>query len=264
MKRPYQISHGEGRISDEQRSDTCKICHTRHTRRWIPLCLPKHAGICQNRLVMRARVRILLLLVLLFAGMSPEAFASPPIHPKKGRFLVASRTLRDPNFTETVILLLDSGPTGALGVVINRPTGTKLAAVLPRVKALRGRSDPVFLGGPVSRSVMVLLIGASGQPADSEKILDGVYATTRLGTLREILARKAGKTRFHAYAGYAGWAPGQLENEIARGDWLVGSADAATIFDLPATEIWPKLIQRFSGAWTRAIPDSTLSAVEPS
>ena len=176
---------------------------------------------------------------------------SSPTQPVRGRLLVASRALIDPTFAETVVLLLNAEPRGAMGIVINRPTKVKLADVLPDVKALRDRPDRVFLGGPVGGNVMLLLIRAHTPPAKSEKIIEDVYATGSLGTLREALGHKGKTEHLHAYAGYAGWGPGQLEHEIARGDWLLGSGDATTIFDLPPAEIWPKLIERFSGAWTK-------------
>ena len=183
------------------------------------------------------------------AAAQPEQ-PSSPTQPAKGRFLVASRALVDPNFAETVLLLLNADARGAMGVVINRPTPVKLATVLPDVKALRDRPERVFLGGPVGGNVMLLLIRAPSQPAKSERIVDEVYATGSLSALREALGRKGKRNQLHAYAGYAGWGPGQLEHEIARGDWHIGSADAATIFEVPPADMWAKLIERFSGAWT--------------
>jgi putative transcriptional regulator len=180
----------------------------------------------------------------------------------KGRFLVASRTLIDPNFAETVILLLSADARGAMGVAINRQTPVKLASVLPDIKELRGRPDRVFVGGPVAGNAMVLLIRAQKAPTKSEQVVDDVYVTGSLTALHEALARKGRTDRLHAYAGYAGWGPGQLEREVARGDWFVGSADAATVFDMPPDDIWPKLIERFSGAWTkedRGVHDALLS-----
>jgi len=198
-------------------------------------------------------------------GFTPAAVhseqPSAPAQPVKGRFLIASRALLDPNFAETVILVLNTDAGGTIGVVINHPTKMRLAEVLPDEKALHDRPDRVFLGGPVGTNVMLLLVHAHSAPAKAEKILDDVYATGNMSTLRDAFARK-GRTdrRLRAYAGYAGWGPGQLEREIARGDWLLGSGDAATIFELRPADIWPKLIERFSGAWTknRAIPGSWL------
>jgi len=176
---------------------------------------------------------------------------SSPVQPAKGRFLIASRALIDPNFAEAVILLLSADAHGAMGIVINRPTHVKLAEVLPDVKSLRDRPDRVSLGGPVGGNIMLLLIRAHTPPAQSEKILDEVYATGSMEALRQVLSHKGkSETKLHAYAGYAGWGPGQLEHEIGRGDWLLGSGDAATIFDLKAVDVWPKLIERFSGKWT--------------
>jgi len=172
--------------------------------------------------------------------------------PAKGRFLVASRNLRDPNFAETVVLLLDYGPRGSMGIVINRPTEVLLATALPHLAELRGRDDRLFVGGPVSFNAMFLLVRARKKPPSSEQIFADVYASGRLSTLRQALRQKGKTNRVRAFAGYAGWGPGQLEQEIARGDWHVTEADAATIFDVPARDIWPKLIERFSGQWTWA------------
>jgi putative transcriptional regulator len=174
-----------------------------------------------------------------------------PVHLARGHLLVASRRLIEPNFAETVVLLLHADAHGAMGVVINRPTKVKLAEVLPNLKELRRRPDRVFLGGPVGGNVMVVLIRAHKKPTQSENIVDDVYATGSMTALREALGRKGKTDRLRAYAGYAGWGPGQLEHEIWRGDWLVGSGDAATIFDLSPADIWPKLIERLSGTWTR-------------
>jgi putative transcriptional regulator len=168
----------------------------------------------------------------------------------KGRFLVASRALGDPNFAETVILLISADTRGAMGVIINRQTPVKLASVLPDIKELHGRPDRVFVGGPVAGNAMVLLIRAPKPPTKSELVVENVYVTGSMAALHEALARKGKTDRLHAYAGYAGWGPGQLEREVARGDWLVGSADAATVFDMPPEDIWSRLIERLSGSWT--------------
>lgn len=225
--------------------------------------------ICKNARAMGVRVLLGVLAIPFTAGMGlgqpswpldapwvtrvavPHGRPPSTSQPAKGRFLIASRNLSDPNFGETVVVLLSAGARGAMGVVINRPTGVRLASALPDVAELRDRPDRVFVGGPVAGNVMVLLIRARTQPAKSELIFGDVYATGNLTALREALARKGKTDRLHAYVGYAGWGPGQLEREIARGDWYVGPAEATTIFDLPPADVWPRLIERFSGAWTR-------------
>jgi hypothetical protein len=76
----------------------------------------------------------------------------------KGKFLVASRKLQDPNFKETVVLLIDYGMDGAMGLVINRPSAVKLATVFPDIKELKQRKDTIYVGGPVEVNKMLLLI----------------------------------------------------------------------------------------------------------
>jgi putative transcriptional regulator len=174
-----------------------------------------------------------------------------PTQPAKGRFLVASHNLADPNFSETVVLLLAYEPTGAMGVIINRPAGVRLGSLLQDVEELRDRPDPVYLGGPIARNLLLVLIRAGRRPESSETILKGVYASGSRAALRKALRSGGKSNRVRGYAGYAGWGPGQLDREIARGDWHVAAADAATVFDLKASAIWPELIQRFSGEWTR-------------
>ncbi len=164
----------------------------------------------------------------------------------RGKFLVANRSLRDPTFVETVVLLVDYDDKGALGVVVNRPTDVPLTAALPEVKELRKRKDIIFLGGPVARDRMVLLLRAPAAPPQSVMVFDKVYATGSLSALRHSIGH--GES-VRAYAGYAGWGPGQLDAEVARGDWLIGPADSKAIFDDPPTGVWPRFVERFSGDW---------------
>jgi len=186
-------------------------------------------------------------------GAAPEPEADGAARPRaelaRGRMLVASDGLLDPNFRETVVLLLEHDP--ALGVVINRPTVVKLADALPEVTELAERSDTVFLGGPVARDRMVILVRTPTAPAESTPVLDDVFATARLDVLRELASSSSATDRFRAYAGFAGWAPQQLEAEVARGDWLVVAGDAGSVFDARPGEVWRTLKDRASGQWVR-------------
>ena len=182
-------------------------------------------------------------------ALAPHAPAQTNTALAKGRFLVASRKLRDPNFAESVVLLVSYGPGGAMGVVINRPTEVTLASALPRVEELRGRKDPLYAGGPVGTHRLVLLVRSAAKLDDSSLVFGNVYVTGSLAALREVIRDTSPKTEFHAYAGSAGWAPGQLDAEVARGDWHITAADAGTVFDKPAPDIWPELIRRLEGQW---------------
>jgi putative transcriptional regulator len=187
--------------------------------------------------------------------VTATAVAAPqtlsPTQPAKGRFLVASHSLADPNFSETVVLLLAYEPTGAMGVIINRPADVRLGSVLRDVEELRDRPDPVYLGGPVAGNLLLVLIRAARQPESSEAIFEGVYVSGSRAALRKALSKAGKRNRVRGYAGHAGWGPGQLDREIARGDWQVTAADAAMVFATTPSAIWPELIHRFSGEWTR-------------
>lgn len=177
---------------------------------------------------------------------------APRSEPARGKFLVANESLSDPNFRETVILLLEYEAGGALGVVINRPTGVTLATLLPDVEELSGRADMAFVGGPVAPDRMILLIRAQAPPEASARVLDGVFITSSLDVLRD-MSRDAGDARrFRAYVGYTGWAPQQLDAEIARGDWSVLQGEPGSVFATDPGRVWPELRERVTGQWVRA------------
>jgi putative transcriptional regulator len=190
------------------------------------------------------------------AGMSSRRAAvteepqAPAGRLARGRFLVANRSLTDPTFSETVVLLVDYDEKGALGVVVNRPTDVPLTVALPEVEELRKRKDIVFLGGPVARDRMVLLLRTTATPPQSVLVFDKVYATGSLKALRHSIGHGE---PMRAYAGYAGWGAGQLDAEVARGDWLIGPADSKAIFDDPPSDLWSRFLERFSGDWA-ALP----------
>ena len=181
----------------------------------------------------------------------------------RGVFLTASRNLLDPNFSQTVVLLLDYGAEGALGLIINRPTDIELAAVLPDLVSLEGRGDLVFVGGPVGRDHLVVLIRSAVAPAQSGLVVGDVYVTGSVDVLREFLDPAVVDAEFHAYAGYAGWGPGQLDGEVSRGDWHVSPADSETVFELPASQMWPALIRRTSGQWVWLPPTERARETSP-
>lgn len=175
----------------------------------------------------------------------------------KGVFLVASESLNDPNFSQTVVLLLEYDENGAVGLIINRPTEILLASLLPEEKNLRDRRELLFIGGPVGRTQLFLLLQSTARPEHSQRIVDGVYATTSLETLREIIAKES-PVAFQAYAGYSGWGPGQLDAELMRGDWVVTPADSETVFDKATDTIWHELIRKNKGLWVHRSLDYSL------
>jgi putative transcriptional regulator len=172
----------------------------------------------------------------------------------KGKFLVASRQLRDPNFYETVVLLIEYGQDGAMGLVINRPSRVKLATVFPDIKELAQRTDTIYIGGPVAVNQMLLLIRSAKPPEASKQVTEDVYISGSWTELQRLIKNAAKNERFRIFAGYAGWGPKQLDFELARGDWHVLKADAETVFDKKHSEIWQELIDRISVKWVNVHP----------
>jgi len=159
--------------------------------------------------------------------------------------------LRDPNFAEAIILLLEYSQDGAMGVLINRPTTVPLASVLSKVKALKKRKELVYIGGPVGRNQMLLLARAAKEPKDSKRVLSNVYLVASQTSLQQLVGQSDSSLKLRAYAGYAGWASGQLDAEVSRGDWHIQSTDAAAVFDAPSDQLWPELIRQSELEWTR-------------
>ena len=189
----------------------------------------------------------------------PVKLGAPALHqsalrPERGMLLVAARKLLDPNFFHTAVFLVDYDANGAIGLVINRPTKFSLPRALPGIAALDGRAELVFVGGPVAKDRMMLLIHSSQLPIGTTRVAGDIHVSSSLETLTELITSGAEDTRFRAFAGYAGWGPGQLEAEIERGDWHLAPADAQLIFDTEPDGIWNALIKRHDGLWVRAFP----------
>lgn len=215
-------------------------------------------------LIIRRYARALALLsgCVLLSGavrLSAPAWASIPPDPAppapgrlfskealaRGKFLVASEMVKDGHFSRTVILLTEYGWHGAVGIIINRPMKAAPSSVLPYVKGLEKVDDFVWFGGPVDSGQITMLIRSKKAPAASVRVLADVYASTSIETLGALLAdRKAG--RFRLYAGYAGWAPQQLELEVAQGGWYVMDAGSADIFNGEGggEGVWSRLMGR--------------------
>ena len=173
-----------------------------------------------------------------------------------GTFLIAGRNLIDPYFARSVVLLLEYGPKGALGLVINRPTDIALASLLPQLGDLALRGDRIYFGGPVSQNTLLLVVRSPNQPPESTEVFGGVYLSSSIDGLRAVLTDRTPESTFHAFAGYAGWGAGQLDNEISRGDWLISPGDATSVFDVESERLWEDLYRRHSGQWVQAPPSS--------
>ncbi len=166
-----------------------------------------------------------------------------------GTFLVASRRLRDPNFAKTVILLVAYDEHGAQGVVLNRPSPIRVSRALPDLPKSKAPSPYIYLGGPVAPTQMRILLQTDKPSEDMQQVLENVYLSGSLGVLQDLITQAQPTPRFRAFAGYAGWEPGQLEREIERGGWHVFHADVDAIFDPSPSSVWPRLIRKRDLKW---------------
>ncbi len=193
----------------------------------------------------RPKLVVIWLLVIMGAGLvlgGESALAegeSSPSSVKKGVLLVASPSLNDPNFRETVVLVIDHGPQGTLGVILNRSLNVLLSDALPEVTVLKGTNYRLFVGGPVEMSRLLLLFRLKGSPPeDARSVFDGVYFGGTLAVLERIIEQGKPKETFRAFAGVSSWAPGQLNFEMLQGAWGILPAESVGIFDQDPTTLW--------------------------
>lgn len=168
---------------------------------------------------------------------------------EKGIFLVAKPSLRDPNFRQTVVLLCEYGPDGALGIVINRPTEISITEVLPQVPILESQRHRVFSGGPVQRNHLLILYRMPDGPEDTHQVFDGVYLGGNMDALNGILQDPQSPNNFQAFMGYSGWAPGQLETEMETGSWITRPADTTMVFENQQSELWSDILRSLGGQY---------------
>jgi putative transcriptional regulator len=164
-------------------------------------------------------------------------------------FLIAMPSIQDPIFGGTVVYVCEHNEKGVLGVVINKPTDMTMEVLFDRVdlklsEGLRSSvvSQPIMFGGPVQDDRGFVLHSPGGRFSSSLTVTDEVAFTTSIDVL-EAVASGAGPARMLVSIGYAGWSPGQLEEEISRNGWLTVGADARVLFELPIEERYTAAIK---------------------
>jgi len=159
----------------------------------------------------------------------------------RNHFLIAMPALDDPNFFHTVTYICEHNAEGALGIVINRPTDITLGDMLSQLSIIPedqlNTTVSVFEGGPVEQQHGFLIHSPLGQWGTSLPVTEQIALTTSKDVL-EAIAKGAGPERYLVALGYAGWGPGQLEEEMAANAWLSGPASAEILFDTPAEKRW--------------------------
>jgi putative transcriptional regulator len=167
-----------------------------------------------------------------------------PSSVEKGVLLVASPSLEDPNFRQAVVLVVEHGPEGTVGLILNRSTKVLLSEALPDLTVLKGTSYRLFAGGPVEPTSLLLLFRLKEPPADARSVFDGVYVGGTPKDLERIITQAKPTETFRAFAGFAGWAPGQLKYEMLQGAWATLPPDSIGIFDKDPAVLWSDCLSR--------------------
>lgn len=163
----------------------------------------------------------------------------------RGHLLIAGPTLADPNFWRTVVLVVEHSDEGALGLVLNRPTDTTVGDAVPELSEVVDPEAGLLVGGPVQQTAVIVL-AEFDDPGDAALIAFEDVGILRTG---EPLTAAAGLRATRAFAGHAGWGPGQLDDELERGDWILEPARRSDAFADQPLELWPHVLTRKGGSY---------------
>jgi putative transcriptional regulator len=185
------------------------------------------------------------------SGTSAKAGQAPPARPNAGslagQLLVATSELKDPRFVRTVIYMVHHDAGGAMGLVVNRPLGNAPLAALLEGLGMEGNGAQggirLYYGGPVEPRRGFVLHTTDYASESTRVVKDGIALTVGTEILRA-LGTATGPRLSLVALGYAGWAPGQLEGEIAAGSWVVVQSDEALVFDQDYEKKWDRAMAR--------------------
>lgn len=187
-----------------------------------------------------------------FSAFEPYGGAAPPDE-LTGQLLVATPRLLDPNFTRRVVLVLDHGDHGALGVVIDRPSGVAVRQFLPHWDAVAAPPAELFVGGPVARNALVGLVrlahpSAAPDQAGWRLLVDADRPVGTVDLTVDPASLEGSLVGARLFSGYAGWDSGQLESEIDEGSWYVVPARAPDPVSADPEGLWRRVLRRQGGA----------------
>lgn len=169
-----------------------------------------------------------------------RAGAAPP-RVKAGVFLYASPMITDPNFAESVVLLVQHGVEGSMGLIVNRPTRVTVREAVTELAEIRGLELRLHFGGPVQPDAALALVRSPKRLASAQRVLPDVQLSAEPAQWKAVARDPEASSRLRVYAGYAGWSAGQLAQELRRGSWVVGPADAASVFSSDPSALWPRV-----------------------
>lgn len=159
--------------------------------------------------------------------------------------LLSMPQLLDPNFAKTVILLCEHEAEGAFGVIVNRPSELSAAEAVGFEPPLDAPNDlPLMIGGPVEPHRGWILTAVKPEDVEYRELGAGLYLSASPELLRRSLTARPLPRRTVVLAGYAGWGPGQLDQELEQSSWLIMPVELDLIFEIPAAVSWEMAIRR--------------------
>jgi putative transcriptional regulator len=164
----------------------------------------------------------------------------------KGKLLIASPALVDPNFARTVVLIAEHTPDGTMGLVLNRPSGDAVAESVEELDGFVAVDDPVYVGGPVQTEAVMVLAEFEEPSRAAALVVEDVGFLPADADLVELSGRTR---RAKVFAGPRGWGPGQLDAELEEGSWIVLDADVDELFSSAPEELWSAVLRRKGGAF---------------
>ena len=186
----------------------------------------------------------------LLLALCASAVAQPL--PRQSSFvLVAKRSLSDPFFGESVVLVARQPGGGFAGVVLNKPLDVRLSKIFSEPGELRAPDANVHYGGPVMRERLAIVFRSDSPPVNAMEMMSGLYLSLNHDLLKKLLADDK-SPELRVYAGHSGWAPGQLENEVQRGSWHLLPAEARYVFSANPKALWRQLEARASATTVHA------------
>jgi putative transcriptional regulator len=187
-----------------------------------------------------------LVLVVATAAALVARAAAPEPEAADSVLLVAKPGLADARFSETVVLVVRTPDLQTVGVILNRPLPLKLPQLLDDESLAKNYRGPVFFGGPVMERTLVALFRSAQAPdAPAFHVLDDVYLSIHPANVERLL--RSTQASYRIYAGFSGWEPQQLENEIERDRWYVLPASAELLFRADTAGLWEELLEKARG-----------------
>jgi putative transcriptional regulator len=175
----------------------------------------------------------------------------------RGQLLIAGPGLLDPNFFRTVVLIVEHSEEGALGLILNRPSETTVAEAVTEIEGLVTPDETIYVGGPVQPSSLIILAEFE------DRSQAGLIAFEDVGVLAGGATDEPPQIdRGRAFVGHSGWGPGQLEEELERGDWFLTPATHGDAFSTEPLELWEAVLIRKGGRYAlvaRMPPDPSVN-----